>query len=131
MRKDIDIPEVKNIYVAAVYELNKDYNTYDWNIYLINDGQTPIETVLMVAQGYDEKDMTAPMRKTIQMVPAKGYAKLEYIDESVFKLDNFFTVTYFLEERLYDKRFELPRFSITEDNAVMLPVMGVKGVLAR
>ena len=131
MRKDIDIPEVKNIYVAAVYELNKDYNTYDWNIYLINDGQTPIETVLMVAQGYDEKDMTAPMRKTIQMVPAKGYAKLEYIDESVFKLDNFFTVTYFLEERLYDKRFELPHFSITEDNAVMLPVMGVKGVLAR
>ena len=131
MRKDIDIPEVKNIYVAAVYEPNKDYNTYDWNIYLINDGQTPIETVLMVAQGYDEKDMTAPMRKTIQMVPAKGYAKLEYIDESVFKLDNFFTVTYFLEERLYDKRFELPRFSITEDNAVMLPVMGVKGVLAR
>ncbi|MAM28181.1 MAG: hypothetical protein CMC13_04090 [Flavobacteriaceae bacterium] len=131
MRKDIDIPEVKNIYVAAVYELNEDYNTYDWNIYLINDGQTPIETVLVVAQGYDEKDMTAPMRKTIQMVPAKGYAKLEYIDESVFKLDNFFTVTYFLEERLYDKRFELPRFSITEDNAVMLPVMGVKGVLAR
>ena len=131
MRKDIDIPEVKNIYVAAVYELNEDYNTYDWNIYLINDGQTPIETVLMVAQGYDEKDMTAPMRKTIQMVPAKGYAKLEYIDESVFKLDNFFTVTYFLDERLYDKRFELPRFSITEDNAVLLPVMGVKGVLAR
>ena len=131
MRKDIDIPEVKNIYVAAVYELNEDYNTYDWNIYLINDGQTPIETVLVVAQGYDEKDMTAPMRKTIQMVPAKGYAKLEYIDESVFKLDNFFTVTYFLEERLYDKRFELPRFSITEDNAVMLPVMGAKGVLAR
>tara|TARA_R110002072_G_scaffold7503_1_gene40267 strand:- start:20041 stop:20436 length:396 start_codon:yes stop_codon:yes gene_type:complete len=131
MRKDIDIPEVKNIYVAAVYELNEDYNTYDWNIYLINDGQTPIETVLVVAQGYDEKDMTAPMRKTIQMVPAKGYAKLEYIDESVFKLDNFFTVTYFLEERLYDKRFELPRFSITEDNAVLLPVMGVKGVLAR
>ncbi|HBR55014.1 MAG TPA: hypothetical protein DEA82_12850 [Flavobacteriaceae bacterium] len=131
MRKDIDIPEVKNIYVAAVYELNEDYNTYDWNIYLINDGQTPIETVLMVAQGYDEKDMTAPMRKTIQMVPTKGYAKLEYIDESVFKLDNFFTVTYFLDERLYDKRFELPRFSITEDNAVLLPVMGVKGVLAR
>ncbi len=131
MRKDIDIPEVKNIYVAAVYELNEDYNTYDWNIYLINDGQTPIETVLVVAQGYDEKDMTAPMRKTIQMVPAKGYAKLEYIDERVFKLDNFFTVTYFLDERLYDKRFELPRFSITEDNAVLLPVMGVKGVLAR
>lgn len=131
MKKDIDIPEVKDVYVAAVYEYNEDYNTHDWNIYLINDGNQPIETVLVVAQGYDEKDMTAPMRKTIQVVPAKGYAKLEYIDESVFKLDNFFTITYFLDQRMYDKRFELPRFSITEDNTVMLPVLDKKGVLAR
>ena len=120
-----------DVYVAAVYEYNEDYNTHDWNIYLINDGNQPIETVLVVAQGYDEKDMTAPMRKTIQVVPAKGYAKLEYIDESVFKLDNFFTITYFLDQRMYDKRFELPRFSITEDNTVMLPVLDKKGVLAR
>ncbi|WP_263649792.1 hypothetical protein [Rasiella rasia] len=72
MKKDIDIPEVKDVYVAAVFELNEDYNTHDWNIYLINDGLNPLETVLIVAQGYDEKDMTAPMRKTIKMVPAKG-----------------------------------------------------------
>lgn len=131
MKKDIDIPVVKDIYVAAVFELNEDYNTYDWNVYLINDGAAPIETVLVVAQGYDEKDMTAPMRKTVAMIPAKGFAKLEYIDESVFKLDNFFTITYFIEDTLYDKRFELPRYSITEDNAVELPVLGKKGVLAR
>ena len=131
MRKDIDIPEVKDIYVAAVFELNEEYNTHDWNIYLINDGASPIETVLVVAQGYDDKDMTAPMRKTIGLVPAKGYAKLEYIDESVFKLDNFFTITYFQDSRLFDRRFELPRFSITEDNGVILPVLGKKGVLAR
>ncbi len=131
MKKDIEIPEVKDVYVAAVFELNIDYNTHDWNIYLINDGASPIETVLVVAQGYDDKDMTAPMRKTIKMVPAKGFAKLEYIDESVFKLDNFFTITYFLENKMYDKRFELPRFSINEDNAVQLPVLGKKGVLAR
>lgn len=131
MKKDIDIPEVKDVYVAAVFELNEDYNTHDWNIYLINDGLNPLETVLIVAQGYDEKDMTAPMRKTIKMVPAKGYAKVEYIDESVFKLDNFFTITYFIGDRLYDKRFELPRFSILEDNATPLPVLTKKGVLAR
>ena len=131
MKKDIDIPEVKDVYVAAVYEFNEDYNTHDWNIYLINDGTTPMDTVLVVAQGYDDKDMTAPMRKTVQLIPAKGFAKLEYIDESVFKLDNFFTITYFLENKMYDKRFELPRFSITEDNAVMLPVLGKKGILAR
>ncbi len=131
MRKDIEIPEVKNVFVAAVFEFNEDYNTHDWNIYLINDGSTAIETVLIVSQGYDEKDMTSPMRKTINVVPAKGYAKIEFIDESIFKLDNFFSVTYFIGDKMYDKRYELPRNSIVEDNAVMLPVMTNKGVLAR
>ncbi len=130
MRKDIEIPQVKDIYVAAVFEYNEDYNTHDWNIYLINDGDSPIETVLIVSQGYDEKDMTSPMRKTIKLVPARGYAKIEFIEESVFKLDNFFSVTYFLEDKMYDKRYELPRNSIVEDNAVKLPVMDNKGVLA-
>ena len=131
MRKDIDIPEVKDIHVAAVLEFNDEYNTHDWNVYIINDGLEPIETVLIVTQGYDEKDMTAPFRKTITMVPARGYAKIEFIEEGVFKLDNFFTITYFIGNKMYDKRFELPRFSIKEENAVLLPVMDKKGVLAR
>ena len=130
MRKDIEIPQVKDIYVAAVFEFNEDYSTNDWNIYLINDGDAPIETVLIVSQGYDEKDMTSPMRKTIKVVPAKGYAKIEYIDETVFRLDNFFSVTYFIDDKMYDKRYELPRNSILADNAVELPVMDKKGVLA-
>ncbi len=131
VRKDIEIPEVKDVHVAAVYELNETYNTQDWNIYIINDGGTPIETVLIVTQGYDEKDITAPIRKSITIVPAKGFAKIEYIDESVFKLDNFFTITFFRGQKMYDKRFELPRFSIVEENLVALPVMNHKGVLAR
>lgn len=131
MRKDIDIPEVKDIYVAAVLEFNEDYNTHDWNVYLINDGTFPIETVLIVAQGYDEKDMTAPFRKTITVVPAKGFAKIEFIEERVFKLDNFFSTTYFIGNKMYDRRFELPRHSIKDENAVILPVMDKKGVLAR
>jgi hypothetical protein len=131
MRKDIDIPEVKDVYVAAVLEFNKEYNTYDWNVYIINAGSVGIESVLIVAQGYDEIDMTSPMRKSIKVVPAKGYAKIEFIEESVFKLDNFFSITYFINDAMYDKRFELPRYSIVEDNAIDLPVMLKKGILAR
>lgn len=131
MRKDIHIPDVKDVYVAAVLEFNEDFKTHDWNIYLINDGSEAIETVLIVSQGYDEVDMTAPMRKSIKIVPAKGYAKIEFIDESVFKLDNFFNITYFIDKKMYDKRFELPRHSIVADNAVDLPVLFTKGILAR
>ena len=131
MRKDIEIPEVKEVYVAAVLEFNQDFKTHDWNIYLINNGLEAIETVLIVAQGYDELDMTSPMRKSIEIVPAKGFAKIEFIDESVFKLDNFFTITYFRGKKMFDKRYELPRNTIIEDNAIDLPVLSKRGVLAK
>ncbi len=130
MKKDIDIPKVKDVYVAAVFELNEDYNTHDWNIYIINANKTPIETVLVIAQGYTENKMTAAMRKTVKIIPAKGFAKIEYIDQSVFGLDNFFTITYFLENKMYDKRFEFPRNTIREDEMATIPVMPQKGILA-
>ncbi|GAB5400931.1 MAG: hypothetical protein Aureis2KO_25160 [Aureisphaera sp.] len=131
MRKDIKIPVVKDVYVAAVKEFNKDFNTYDWNAYIINDGNEPLETVLIVSQGYNKEHMTAPMRHSLKLLPVKSYAKIEFLEESIFKLDNFFTITFFIGDTLYDKRYELPANSIMEDNAVALPVMQEKGVLAR
>ena len=131
MRKDIEIPEVKDVYVAAVLELNKDFNTQDWYVYLINAGSEPLETVLIVSQGYDQKDVTSVMRHSIEVLPANGYARVEYLEDSVLRLDNFFTITYFIGSRLYDKRFELPAHSVIEDNRVELPVMTKQGVLAR
>ena len=131
MRKDIDIPEVKNVYIAAVSDFNEDYNTQDWNAYIINDSNEPIETVLIVAQGYNDEVMTAPMRHLVKMVPAKGYARIEFLENSVLGLDNFFTVTYFKGNVMYDKRFELPANSVMEENEIELPVMKKGGVLAR
>lgn len=131
MRKDIIIPEVKDVYIAAVHEYNEKYNTTDWNVYIINDGSEPLEMVLIIAQGYNDTNMTAHMRHKIDLLPAKGFAKIEYIDESVFKLNNFFSVTYFLNNKMFEKRWEFPAHSIVNDNAVSLPVMNKKGVLAK
>lgn len=131
MRKDIDIPVVKDVYVAAVREFNSDFDSFDWNAYIINDNVEPLETVLIVSQGYDTKDMTAPMRHSLRELPGKSYARIEFLEDSILKLDNFFSVTYYLGDDLYDKRYELPAHSVIEDNAVSLPVMKSKGVLAR
>ncbi|MBL4663181.1 MAG: hypothetical protein JKY22_06430 [Flavobacteriaceae bacterium] len=131
MRKDIKIPLVKDVYVAAVREFNKDFRTNDWNVYLINDGGTPLETVLIVSEGRDDKDITPRMRHSLKLLPAKSYAKIEFLEDSVLKLNNYFSITYFMEETLYDKQFELPANSVMEDNLVVLPVMQNKGVLAR
>ena len=131
MRKDIDIPEVQDVYIAAVKELHPEYKTEDWNAYIVNDGNSPLEVVLIVAQGYDDTDMTSHMRHTIAVLPAKGYAKIEFMEESIFRLNNFFSVTYFLDNKMYEKRWEFPANTIRDDNAIDLPVMRKKGVLAR
>lgn len=131
MKKDIKIPVVKDVYVAAVRQFNKDFRTNDWNVYIINDGTAPLETVLIVSEGRDEQDTTSRMRHSLKLLPAKSYAKIEFLEDSVLRLNNYFSITYFLGETLYDKRFELPANSVLEDNAVALPVMSEKGVLAR
>ena len=82
MRKDIDIPVVKDVYIAAVLEFNQDFNTNDWNAYIINDGTRPLESVLIVSQGFDDKDLTAPMRHSLALLPAKAYAKIEFLEDS-------------------------------------------------
>lgn len=131
MRKDIKIPAVKEVYVAAVREFNKDFRTHDWNVYIINNGGSSLETVLIVSEGRDDKDTTSRMRHSLQLLPTKSFAKVEFLDDSVLKLNNYFSITYFIGDTLYDKKFELPSHSVMEDNAVELPVMEVKGVLAR
>lgn len=131
MRKDILIPEVKDVYVAAVKELHPDYQTQDWNAYIINDSSSPLEMVLIVTQGYDDKDMTSRMRHTIQILPAKGYAKIEFMEERVFRLDNYFSVTYFQDGKMFEKQWKFPAYSITDDNTSALAVMHKEGVLAQ
>lgn len=131
MRKDIEIPEVKNVYVAAVKEPNVAFKTEDWNAYIINDGNEPLEIVLITVQGYSDTQMTTHMRHKIALLPAKGFAKIEFIEENVFKLDNFYSVTYFLNNKMYEKRWEFPANSIKETNAVTIPVIGKNGVLAK
>ncbi len=131
MRKDIKIPRVKDVYVAAVREYNKDFRTHDWNMYIINDGKEPLETVLIVSEGRDDKNITSRMRHSLKLLPAKSYAKIEFLEDSVLPLNNYFNITYFMGDTLYDKQFELPANSALEDNAVQLPVMDAWGVLAR
>ena len=36
MKKDITIPESKDIYIAAVLEEHPEYHTKDWNAYILS-----------------------------------------------------------------------------------------------
>lgn len=103
MKKDISIPEVADVYVAAVQEYNEDFRTDDWNVYLINDSNQELEMVLIVSKGFDKKTETSVMRHKMQLLPAKSFAKIEFLQEDVLKLNNEFRVSYFQNSQMFDK----------------------------
>ena len=46
MKKDITIPEVENVFVAAVQEWSDDFMEKVWYIYLINDSDFNLDGVM-------------------------------------------------------------------------------------
>ncbi|MDP5081263.1 MAG: hypothetical protein NWP87_01315 [Winogradskyella sp.] len=131
MKKDIEIPEVKDVYVAVVQEEHPEYKTQDWNAYIINNSNADLETVLIVSQGYTDKKMTPPMRHTITLLPARSYAKIEYLQEKVLELNNAFKVTFFEGNRMYDKTYVFRKNTINGKALQPIPLMQLKGVLVK
>lgn len=130
MRKDIEIPEVEGVYVAAVYEQHPEYKTMDWNAYIINDKNIPLEMILIVSSGSNEKQITPAMRHSIKVLPAKYFAKIEFLQEKLLKLDNKFYVTFFADGKMYERVFTLPKDTAKESALTKIPIMNDKGVLA-
>lgn len=131
MKKDIDIPEVKNVHVAVVQEKHLEYKTLDWNAYIINNSDADLETVLIVSQGKSETKITPPMRHTIAKLPARSYAKIEFLQERVLELNNTFKVTFFEGNKMFDKTYVFRKNTINEKALQTLPLMQLRGVLVK
>ena len=130
MKKDIEIPVVEGVYLVAVNEFNKDHRTHDWYAYLINENNYPLETVLIVSNGYDKKDKTSTMRHTLKVLGAKSFAKVEYLEPNVLKLNNEFSVSFFAEGKMLHRNFIFKKNSIAASNAKKVPLMKEEGILA-
>ncbi|MEO8934419.1 MAG: hypothetical protein ABI295_08925 [Xanthomarina sp.] len=131
MKKDIQIPEVKNVYIAVVNEYNEIYKTHDWNAYIINDKDIDLEVVLIVSSGYTEEKITAIFRKKIDSLPAKSYAKIELLQEDLFALNNTFKVSFFEGNKMFDKTYLFRKNTINLKALQPIPLMDVKGVLVK
>lgn len=131
MKKDIQIPEVSGVKIAAILEYNDLYKTDDWNIYIINEKEIALEMVVIVSSGFDEKNQTSVMRKKLDVLPGNSLAKIELIQPELFKLNNRFQVSFFAENTLFDKTFLFAKNSIKEGNLRMIPSIQKKGVLAK
>ncbi len=130
MKKDINIPEVENVYVAAVKVYNEAFKVDEWNAYLINDKDEAIEMALIVSKGYDDEKETSTIRHKLEKLPPKSFAKIEFIQEEVLELNNQFQVSFFAEGKMYEKKYLFRKNSVNEKALREIPIIPNKGVLA-
>ena len=131
MKKDIEIPEVKDVYIAAVKERNDTYKTEDWNVYIINDKDVDLEMVIIVTDGYSDTKITSTFRKRIDVLPQKSYAKIELIQEELFALNNQFKVSFFVGNKMFDKTYLFEKNSTHANALKLIPLMSKKGILSK
>jgi hypothetical protein len=130
LKKDIHIPIVQDVYVAAVKENSNSIDNSIWNVYLINDQNEGIETVIIVSEGFSTKDKTSSLRKSIPFLPKKSYAKLEILPEELLKLTNLYKVSFFRNNQLLDKIFTFKPNTIKGSALTEIPLLEQKGILA-
>lgn len=131
MKKDIEIPIAKDVYVAIVHEWNEEFLSKDWIAYILNDRTTPIEMVIVVSKGFKGNKKTSTMRHAIGIVKAKSFEKIEVVQEDVLAFNNEFFVTYYADNKLYEKRFIFESGSVTSTNLKPIPIIEKEGVLAK
>lgn len=131
MKKDIEIPLVKDVYLAIVHEWNKEFLSKDWNAYIINDKKVKLEMALIVSKGFDGDRKTSTMRHAIGVVAPKSFEKIETVQEEVLRLNNEFFVTFYADNKLYEKRFLFEKGSVIENNLKLIPIIEKEGVLAK
>lgn len=130
MKKDIEIPIAKEVFVAIVHEWNDDFLSKDWNAYVINNSNRAIDMVLIVSKGFDKDKKTSTMRHGIGLVGAKSYEKIEMVQEDVLALDNEFFVTFFADDKLYERRYIFEKNTVNEKNLINIPIIDKEGVMA-
>ena len=130
MKKDIQIPAVTGVEMAMVYEYNDIYKTDDWNVYLINNKSVSLEMLVIVSQGFSDTKTTSLLRKKLAVLPANSFAKIEFIQPELFKLNNRFQVTFFEGNTLYEKTFLFQENTVQESALGIIDTIKKRGVLA-
>ncbi|WP_395048497.1 hypothetical protein [Flavobacterium sp.] len=135
MKKDINIPEVENVFIAAVQEWSDDFMEKVWYAYLVNDSDFNLDGVMIVSKAFGtlngEMKKTSLLRHAYVEVPAVSVVKIEMLEKSVLTLNNEFMLTFFMGDKLYDRKFIFKANTITPDYVEEVPILFVDGVIVR
>ncbi|QMW02623.1 hypothetical protein [Spirosoma foliorum] len=132
MKKDINFLPVEGVHIVIARKENL-INGYDWQVFLINQKDVPITTVFVTSKGYGQKDKeeqkTSTLRHFFVEVQPGAHEVVETIMPDVFHLNNEYWVSYFIGNQIFDKKFIFVPDSIVEENLVLIPALGLEGIL--
>lgn len=135
MKKDIEIPEVENVFLAAVQEWSDDFMEQVWYAYLINDSDFQLDGVMVVSKAFGtingEMKKTSLLRHAFLEVEPVSVQKIEMLEKSVLVLNNEFMVTYFIGDKLYDRKYIFKANSVTPDYVEQVPILFVDGIIVK
>jgi hypothetical protein len=134
MLKDAPELQAEEIALAIVLEENE-LRQEEWNVYLINLNEKTLEGVLVSSTGYgtinNEMRKTTTLRHFLDEMSPKSFQKIELIIEDVFGLNNEYWVSYFLEKKMFERRFIFLPETIKKENLTHIPIVNKKGILIR
>ena len=117
--------------MAVVYEHNR-FIKQKIGIYTSSiTKNVDLEMVVIVSQGFSETKTTSLLRKKVEKLPANSFAKIEFIQPELFKLNNRFQVTFFEGNTLYEKTFLFKENTIKESALLKIPTLKKQGILAK
>ncbi len=133
MREELKGPKVENIGVAVVEQFNEEKEKI-YNVYLLNLNDEIIEGIIITSRGYGtkpngEKIKTSMLRHSLEVLLPNEVAKIEPIMEDVFGIANEYWVSFYIDGKMYDKKFVFVAESISENNMKIIPVLGHRGVM--
>lgn len=135
MKKDITIPVVENIFLTAIQEWSDDFMEKVWYVYLINDSDFQLDSVMVVSKAFGtidgEMKKTSILRHAFVEISPVSVVKIEMVEKSVLVLNNEFMVTFFIGNTLYDRKFIFKAHAIHEDFVEEVPILFVDGVIVR
>lgn len=131
MKKDITIPKVEGVFLVVIPEYNNAFKGDDWNVYVVNENEEPIELVMITSKGFDNQRETAQMRHKIDLLPAKSGVKFELMVDEVLVLNNEFKLTYFANNKLFDKVFLIKKNSLKKSAMRMINALNKRGFIVK
>jgi len=133
LKKDIEHLEVEDIAMAIVLEEENGQNV--WNVFLINLHIVPIKNIIVTSRGYGELNgeikKTSTLRHFFEELPELEFTRVEPIMENTFGLTNEFWVSFYINDKIYDKQYIFLPETINLKNFTKIPILNAEGVMIR